>query len=353
MSKKLSDIPISRTNLPKHIKQGHKLVFSRKDLSPREADLFALMMAQMKSSDWVKSTPQYTYTANQLSEWLNIDSKHIGSVLAPAAERLAGYKVGIKIESETEDDEFDYKPLFKNIKYKKGLLTMVPNDMLESEYIEYHHGFALITTKTFLDLKQEYSKRLYELLSRFKKDGFEMHFIKVDILKGLFGLLDERGKLKKNKSSFKNNGVFMQRCIRDSIDRLSNHPIVRKELLFLESKTGDIGYEVKTQGNRISEIKFLIKWHEKGTYKELNTQDALQTVKEMIAKKVTNKEKLSVPELTKLLMAYRYLEIDEEADKVEKALQSYTEKENVEKSVTEDEKSELESLLELTKGLDY
>lgn len=354
MDKKLNINPISRSNLPKHIKQGHKLVFSRKDLSQREADLFALMMAQMKDTDWGKSTPQYTYTASQLSEWLNISSKHVGSILSPAAERLASYKIGIKVEGTSRDFEFDYKPLFKNIKYKKGVLTMVPNDMLESEYIEYKQGFALITTKTYLDIKQEYAKRLYEILSRFKKDGYEMYFITIDELKGLFGLLDESGKLKKNKSSFKNNGVFMKRCIRDSIKILRDHPIARKEFLFLESDTKEVGYELKTQGKKISEIKFLIRWLNRGTTEELNTHDALNTVKQLISKQLIKKEKLSPSELTQLMFAYRYLGQDEEANKVEKAL-------NTNKMINKDKeddkekqlRDEVNSLIELTKGIDY
>ncbi|WP_276755729.1 replication initiation protein [Pseudoalteromonas marina] len=354
MEKKLNPNPISRSNLPKHIKQGHKLVFSRKDLSQREADLFALMMAQMKDSDWEKSTPQYTYTASQLSEWLNISSKHVGSILSPAAERLASYKIGIKVEGTSGDFEFDYKPLFKNIKYKRGVLTMVPNDMLESEYIEYKQGFALITTRTYLDIKQEYAKRLYEILSRFKKDGYEMHYIAIEELKGLFGLLDESGRLKKNKSSFKNNGVFMKRCVRDSIEILREHPIARKEFLFLESENNDIGYELKTQGKKISEIKFLIRWLNKGTTEELNTHDALNTVKELISKQLIQKEKLSPAELTQLMFAYRYLGQDDEANKVEKALnRSMALNKNTVNEKEKQLRDEVNSLIELTKDIDY
>ncbi|CAM4057370.1 MULTISPECIES: replication initiation protein [Pseudoalteromonas] len=355
MTKQLSNKPISRNNLPKHIKQGHKLVFSRKDLSQREADLFALMMAQMKSGDWANTTPQYTFTASQLSEWLKIDSKHVGSILSPAAERLSSYKIGIKVENEDGDEDFDYKPLFKRIRYKKGLLTMVPNDMLESEYIEYRQGFALITTKTYLDIKQEYAKRLYEILSRFKKDGYEMHFIKIEELKGLFGLLDEKGKLKKNKASFANNGVFMKRCIRDSIEKLSNHPIARKEFLFLNSENNEVGYELRTQGKKISEIKFLVRWVDKGTVEELNTHDALKIVKELISKQVTSKQKLSPAELTQLMLAYRYLGQDEEADRVEKALQAFQKSEPEFEEYEEEKgvKDELASIMQLTKDIEY
>ena len=45
-------LPIVNDNLPKHIKKGHQLVFSRQDLSAREADMFALMIANMSVDDW-------------------------------------------------------------------------------------------------------------------------------------------------------------------------------------------------------------------------------------------------------------------------------------------------------------
>ncbi|MDF5188594.1 replication initiation protein, partial [Vibrio parahaemolyticus] len=187
--------PVVSDNLPKHIKKGHQLVFSRQDLSAREADMFALMIAHMKANDWEHSTPHYEFTSHQLSEWLGVESKHIGSNLSPVANRLASRKIGIKIETCKGDVEFDYRPLFKHIAYKNGTLTMVPNDMLKSEYIEYNQSFALINTRNFFDVKKEYSKRLYELLSRFKDKGFEMHQQKLEELKGVFGLLDEAGKL--------------------------------------------------------------------------------------------------------------------------------------------------------------
>ena len=312
--------PVVSDKLPKHIKKGHQLVFSRQDLSAREADLFALMIANMKVTDWDKNTPHYEFTSHQLSEWLGINSKHIGSNLSPVANRLASHKVGIKIETSRGEVEFDYRPLFKNIKYKNGVLTMVPNDMLKAEYIEYNQGFALINTHNFLDSNKEYSKRLYELLSRFKDQGFEMHPQKLNDLKGVFGLLDEAGKLKKDKSSFKNNSVFMKRCIRNSIEELSKHPTIKKELLFLESSNGDKGFELIKKGNRIVEIKFLFRWLKQGNVEELNLHDAKNTIQVLELKRLQHKERLSDEELIKLSMAYRYLGKDEYADKVDQSL---------------------------------
>ncbi|OLQ84667.1 RepB family plasmid replication initiator protein [Vibrio ponticus] len=336
--------PVVSDNLPKHIKKGHQLVFSRQDLSSREADMFALMVAHMKAADWDQSTPHYEFTSHQLSEWLGVESKHIGSNLSPVANRLASRKIGIKVETPKGDTEFDYRPLFKHIAYKSGVLTMVPNDMLKSEYIEYNQGFALINTRNFFDVKKEYSKRLYELLSRFKDKGFEMHSQKLDELKGVFGLLDEVGKLKKDKASFKNNSVFMKRCIRESIKELSEHPQISKELLFLESDKGEKGFEVIKKGRSITGIKFLFRWIKLGTIDELNQHDALKNIRELELKRLQNNVKLTDSELENLAIAYRYIGRDEQALKVEESL-SRRHFQQVQQ-VEEAEQTDIDSLME-------
>ncbi|EGR3970600.1 RepB family plasmid replication initiator protein [Vibrio cholerae] len=335
--------PVVSDRLPKHIKKGHQLVFSRQDLSAREADMFALMIAHMKADDWNTTTPHYEFTSNQLSEWLGVESKHIGSNLSPVANRLASRKIGIKIESKKGDTEFDYRPLFKHIAYKNGVLTMVPNDMLKSEYIEYNQGFALINTRNFFDVKKEYSKRLYELLSRFKDKGFEMHQQKLNELKGVFGLLDEAGKLKKDKSSFKNNSVFMKRCIRESIKELSEHPQIRKELLFLEGDSGEKGFEVVKKGRTITGIKFLFRWIKLGTVDELNQHDALKTIRELELKRLQDNIRLSENELESLAIAYRYVGKEDHALKVEESLSKRHLKQN---EVQEEDTNEVDSLLD-------
>ncbi|WP_318409258.1 replication initiation protein [Photobacterium leiognathi] len=312
--------PVVSDNLPKHIKKGHQLVFSRQDLSAREADMFALMIAHMKGNDWNDSTPHYEFTSHQLSEWLGVESKHIGSNLSPVANRLASRKIGIKQKSAKGDTEFDYRPLFKHIAYKNGVLTMVPNDMLKSEYIEYNHGFALINTRNFFDVKKEYSKRLYELLSRFKNKGYEMHTQSLQELKGMFGLLDETGKIKKDKSSFKNNSVFMKRCIRESIKDLSEHPQIKKELLFINSDKGDLGFALVKKGRTITGIKFLFRWIKLGTIDDLNQHDAIKIIKDLELKRLQKNIKLSDGELEILAIAYQYIGKDEKAAKIEETL---------------------------------
>lgn len=321
----MSDIQLYQAivsdNLPKHIKKGHQLVFSRQDLSSKEADLFALMIAHMKVTDWHQHTPHYKFTAQQLSDWLHIDPKHIGCNLSPVANRLSSRKVGIKLENKKGDIEFDYRPLFKHIGYKNGTLSMVPNDMLKSEYIEYNQGFALINTQHFFDVKKEYSKRLYELLSRFKDTGYEMQLQPIHELKGIFGLLDEAGKLKKEKASFQNNSVFMKRCIRESIKDLSTHPHISKELLFINGEQGEKGIEIMKSGRNIIGVKFLFRWLKRNAFEVLNQHNALINIKTLELKRLQNQQKLSIQELELLMVSYRQVEKYDQADLIEQTLE--------------------------------
>ncbi len=317
--KKKDNHTIVSDNLPKHIKKGHQLVFSRQDLSAREADMFALMIANMLPEDWKQDTPHYSFTAEQLSKWLNIDSKHVGSNLNPVSNRLASRKIGIKVESEDQDTEFDYRPLFKHIAYKKGILTMVPNDMLKKEYIAYNQGFALINTKNFFNIKKEYSKRLYEILSRFKDVALSMHPIGIEELKGLFGLLSENGKIKKDKISFKSNNVFMKRCIRDSIVELSTNEATKNEIIFHTSPKGEKGFDLIKQGNKIISIKFLYQWK----HSQVNqVEDAQIIIHQLESKRITGKIKLSIQELQKLKDAYTIIGDQKSIEIIDKALES-------------------------------
>lgn len=335
--------PVTSDNLPKHIKKGHQLVFSRQDLSAREADLFGAMMAHMKPEDWKGSPPAYQFTAKQLSDWLGISLRHLGSNLRPVAKRLSNRSVGIK---DASDEKFKYRSLFSEIEYKDGLLTMIPNYKLRAEYIEYQNGFALINTINYFDVDREYPKRLYEILSRFKSSRYELHELSIDTLKGLFGLLDEKGKLHKNKGSYAKNSVFMSRCIRDSIDYLSNHPQIKKELLFYKGKgsKGNMGFEIVKRGRSITGIKFLFRWINSETAEDLNQNAALKIIRKLELKRLQDDVKLTIEELRDLASAYSYCGETDQALKIEKAILKREEQER-ESDVTKSQNEELKGLL--------
>lgn len=279
------------------------------------------MIANMKQEDWDNQTPEYRFTAAQLSEWLGLSNRAIGSQLKQVVGRLASRKIGIIIEKQG-DTEFEFTPLFKKATYKDRMLTLIPNDALSKEYIEYNQGFSLINTKSFLGLKREYTKRLYEILSRFKTDGTSLKPIEVDDLRAFMGLLNEDGSLKANKTSFKNNSVFISRCIKESIEELSEDPKTRKEILFLESEDG-LGLKLHKHGRNIHAVEFLYRWINTTTpVDKLNFEDAKRNITRLETKRLTTEEPLTVDELELLASSYRSIDEEEKAQFVEEALAS-------------------------------
>ncbi len=338
---------MTKETLPIHIKKGHQLVFSRQDLSAREADMFALMVAHMSPEDWDKQTPEYTFSAHQLSEWLNIEPKHVGYTLDPVAERLAKKTIGIRTDTNSNEREFDHITLFKRIYYKNRTLTMIPNDELRSEYIEYKQGFALINTHNYLALKKEYAKRLYELLSRFKSGGTSIHKQSLDDLRGLFGILDERGRLKDDKKSFKNNSVLINRCIKSSIEEISTNPKTKKEIIFLDGNDGHKGFNLVKRGRTIIGIEFLYRWIGDQPIEEMNHQAARKIIKELELKRLQMGKVLEINELKSLSMAYHIVGDEEVALSIEHAIeQRMTSESNPLESNADKEEEEYQSIKE-------
>ncbi|MFT5852343.1 MAG: plasmid replication initiation protein [Colwellia sp.] len=300
--------------LPLHTKKGHQLLFSYQDLSARESDLFTILMSFMKDDDWLNETPEYQFSSHNLSKWLGIDNKHLASSLNPLCERLSEKKMGFK-DSNTGD--FDYIPLFKRFRYKNRELTIVPNDILKEQYIAYRNGFALISTDNQLSLKREYTKRLYEILCRFKgKDGRYLKPLGIKELQGMFGILNEKDELKRDKKSFKNNSVFMKRCIKESIEELCSNPNTKKEIMFLPGERGSLGYSTHTIGNKIMKIEFLYRWISKSSNTELTELSPDKIILMLENKRTMEKIKLSVEELESLAAAYASIGQTDRSDKI-------------------------------------
>lgn len=251
-------------------KKSHALVFSQLGLTAREHDTFALFLSRLHEDHWVAYqegrhvyAPEYTFQSEVLKEWFGLSAKQLYPTLKPMAERLSSRKVGLINESE---QEFDFMPLFSRVAYKKGSLIMVPNAELMDAYLAQSAGHAQINHLSFRSLKSEHSKRLYSILSRFKKSGMKLHEQSIEQLHGLFGLLDEKGKL--TKSSYSNNKVFLERCIRKPIEELSSSEEVKKELAFLvDADSGSYGYKARYRGKAIVALEFLFQWKQKSDNK--------------------------------------------------------------------------------------
>lgn len=259
-------------------KKSHELIFSQLGLTAREHDMMALFLSRLHREHWTDflekrdiHAPQYTFHIDVLKDWFGLSSKQLYPTLRPVAERLAGRKVGLENE---EAEEFDFIPLFARVKYSQGSLTIVPNSELINAYVDYSAGHAQINHHAFRSLKSEHSKRLYTLLSRFKDSGTQLHPQRIETLHGLYGLLDEKGKLL--KKSYGQNKVFIERCIKKPIEEMSQCEEVRRELEFLlDEKTGNFGFAPVMNGRRIVAVEFLYRWRSSDNRAEKEAREKL------------------------------------------------------------------------------
>lgn len=201
-----------------YIKLGFSFIFCQKGLTVQEANIFALILHQIQTDSSQSETEIFELTREKLSQYLGLRSKHICCNLLPVANRLMTINLGFTINKN--GTEFNFMPLIRHISYSNRALTVVLNDCLKPSYTRPNHAYALIDLKKYLSLKSEYSKRIYELQCYCRTNGISKIQNSIEFWKGFFGLLNEEFELKPNKKSFKDNSIFMQRCIRNSINEL-------------------------------------------------------------------------------------------------------------------------------------
>ncbi|WP_434363058.1 replication initiation protein (plasmid) [Parasalinivibrio latis] len=240
-------------------KKSHDLLFSQLSLSPREHDIMALLLSRLHQEHWQSfidgtaiRAPAYQFKSDVLCDWLGVKSTNLYNTLTGPAESLSNRTIGIR---SPERKEFDFISLFKRLSYKDAVLTIIPNDELMKEYLGVSQGHAQVDHRVFRKLKKEHSKRLYPLLSRFKNEAHTLHPQTIEELHGFFGLLNEKGQL--IKTSFANNKVFIDRCIRQPIEEIAKHD---PHIEFLVSEEGTYGYKAIKSGRRIAKVEFLYRW---------------------------------------------------------------------------------------------
>jgi len=296
--------------MPESFKKSHELIFSRQRLTVHEQNVFNLMIAHMREEHWKGiSAPSYEFPAKTLADWFSIDSNHLSSTLKPVADRLASRTVGF---TNTATNEWDYIPILARIKYKDAKLIITPNPELKEQYIDFSNkGFALINRKPLYRLKKSYSKRLYEILSRFKQEGYQRP-LTIDELKGYFGLFDENGNLSKENKSLGPTGVFVRRCIADSFQEIAE--ISKHELILFKGDSGELGYSLIKKGRTTTGVRFHYKWVDRKITMDMNT--AKDTIRELETKVALKNTKLTIEELYLLAEAYTTFEDTQTASEI-------------------------------------
>lgn len=269
-------------------KKSHELVFSQLSLTPIQHDIFALFLARIEKENWdnyknngdLKDVPSYEFNNDLLSDWFQTAKIDLYSTLKKPCQMLASVSIGIPMEKK---GDFQYRPLFSDITYKGGVLTLTPNYKLVDVFVGASNGYSLISHKEFRDLNLESSKRLYTILSRWRSFG-RLHPFSLTELHGIFGLLDERGKLK--KKTYEITANFILRIIKPAIKEISERD---KNIKFLiDSQTGNFGFKYTKEGRKISGLEFLFSWRTSATksvktVNEFTYFDAVSTYKDIMS----------------------------------------------------------------------
>ncbi len=265
-------------------KKSHELVFSQLTMTPKEHDIMALLLTRLHKDHWdsfIDGTairaPVYQFNSDVLSEWFGVKKVDLYNTLVAPSEGLSRKQVGLK---NPEKNEFDYINLFKRLSYKDATLTIIPNDELLNEYLGISQGHAQVDHRIFRKLKKEHSKRLYPLLCRFKSKNTQLHTFTVEELHQFFGLLDPKGNM--IKKSYASNKVFLDRCVRNSIEEIEK---LDSNIRFLTcEQTGSFGYQPIKHGRKIAKIKFLFTWHKVKAKEEIELREELSKEQESLKK---------------------------------------------------------------------
>ncbi|ANU39483.1 replication initiation protein [Vibrio scophthalmi] len=250
-------------------KKSHRIVFSQLALSPIEHDIFALFLTKLSKEQWesflenkTPESPQYQFCSDVLCDWFGIEKKYLYSTLKNPARRLSGKSIGVMDENK---QRFNFRSLFKEVRYEDGMLTITPNDLLINEYLCISQGHSQVPHKTFRSIEKEHAKRLYTMLCRFKDEHHTLHPQMIEDLHAFFGLLDDKGKLL--KKTYAVTGNLVNRIIKPSIKEISEkEPNISFDI---DDKTGNYGFSYVKKGRKVTGIKFLFKWRQK-----VNKQEA-------------------------------------------------------------------------------
>lgn len=264
----------SRSNVALHkqddfIKKSHEIVFSQLDLTPIEHDIFAMFLKRLafdNREDYLLPAEDgkliytgkllaYEFTSEEIKNWFHIEPSVFKRVLYEPCKRLMGKSIGLKSK-----DEFKHTALFKEIGYKRGVLTIIPNDILLPAYFGGSRGHARVSDIEFRSLKKESSKKLYAILSRFKDHGSgTVGYRTLSELYGLFGLLDEEGGLK--KTTFSKLSLFLNRVIKPAITEIEQ---VEPRIKFYADDASPqyYGFRVGKEGRKVVKLEFLYYWED-------------------------------------------------------------------------------------------
>jgi len=171
------------------------IVFAKQSFTPLQKDIFTLAVSQLETGLNVQPdlfhNKTVTVTAKMLEE---VTEKHYGR-LKQECKDLAQKVIEI---SNDEKEEFEFIVPFPRIKYRKGLIELTMFADVAKSFLELKQGYAEYYIRESLSLEQFNKKRLYEMLSSYKKRFSPIWTVYDDQLKYYLGMetLEYKGRPK-------------------------------------------------------------------------------------------------------------------------------------------------------------
>jgi plasmid replication initiation protein len=197
-------------------KEPNAIVFARQSFTPLQKDIFTLAVSQLETGFNVQpdlfNNKTVTITAKMLQE---VSEKHYGRLKRECKDMTQ--KV-LEI-SDDEKQEFHFIVPFPEIKYKDGIIELTMFSSVVQSFLELKNGYSEYYIRESLSLEEFNKKRLYEILSSYKKRNIPVWKVYDIELKKLLGMDIENDPYRIRPKQFANQVIDV--CINAINDKTS------------------------------------------------------------------------------------------------------------------------------------
>lgn len=166
-------------------REPNLIVFARQTFTPLQKDIFTLAVMQLETGMNIQPDLFHNQTVTVTLKMLSEVSTKLYTRLKQECKELALKQLEI---SDDKKEEFDFIQPFPRIKYRKGVIELTMLADVAQSFLELKKGYAEYYIRESLSLEQFNKKRLYELLSSYKKRNSPVWTVYDDELKHLLGM---------------------------------------------------------------------------------------------------------------------------------------------------------------------
>jgi plasmid replication initiation protein len=196
--------------------EPNAIVFARQNFTPLQKDIFTLAVSQLETGFNVQPDLFKNKT-------VSVSVKMLSEVTGKNYQRLRQECKDLALKvleiSDDEKEEFHFIVPFPEIKYKKGVIELTMFSSVVQSFLELKNGYAEYYIRESLSLEEFNKKRLYEILSSYKKRIINTWTVYDSELKKLLGMDIENDPYKSRHKQFAERIIAV--CINAINDKTS------------------------------------------------------------------------------------------------------------------------------------